>query len=75
MNEEEKKRLSESEVVGDESSEASSEVANEPEPQAETEAVPLIPRVQAHQSPQAHQAHRNHRVLQALQAPQSRRAK
>lgn len=39
MNEEEKKRLSESEVVGDESSEASSEVANEPEPQAETEAA------------------------------------
>ena len=37
MNEEEKKRLSESEVVGDESSEASSEVANEPEPQAETD--------------------------------------
>lgn len=39
MNEEEKKRLSESEVVGDESSETSSEVANEPEPQAETEAA------------------------------------
>ena len=37
MNEEEKKRLSESEVVGDESSEASSEVANEPESQAETD--------------------------------------
>ena len=38
MNEEEKKRLSESEVVGDESSEASSEVANESESQAETDA-------------------------------------
>ena len=37
MNEEEKKRLSESEVVGDESSEASSEVANESESQAETD--------------------------------------
>lgn len=37
MNEEEKKRLDESEVVGDESSEASSEVANEPESQAETD--------------------------------------
>lgn len=37
MNEEEKKRLSESEIVGDESSEASSEVANEPESQAETD--------------------------------------
>lgn len=37
MNEEEKKRLSESEVVGDESSETSSEVANESEPQAETD--------------------------------------
>lgn len=37
MNEEEKKRLSESEVVGDESSEASSEVAKESESQAETD--------------------------------------
>lgn len=39
MNEEEKKRLSEPEVAGDESSEASSEVANgnDPEPQAETD--------------------------------------
>lgn len=37
MNEEEKKRLDESEVVGDESSEASSEVANESESQAETD--------------------------------------
>lgn len=37
MNEEEKKRLDESEVVGDESSEASLEVANEPESQAETD--------------------------------------
>lgn len=37
MNEEEKKRLSESEVVGDESSETSSEVANESESQAETD--------------------------------------
>lgn len=37
MNEEEKKRLSESEVVRDESSETSSEVANESEPQAETD--------------------------------------
>ena len=37
MNEEEKKRLSESEVVGDESSEASSEVVNESESQAETD--------------------------------------
>lgn len=34
MNEEEKKRLSEPEVAGDESSEASSEVTNEPEPEA-----------------------------------------
>lgn len=38
MNEEEKKRLSEPEVAGDESSEASSEVANnDPEPQAEAD--------------------------------------
>ena len=37
MNEEEKKRLDESEVVGDESSEASSEVANESESQSETD--------------------------------------
>lgn len=38
MNEEEKKRLNEPEVAGDESSEASSEVANnDPEPQAEAD--------------------------------------
>ena len=39
MNEEEKKRLSESEVDDANGAETSSEVANEPEPQAETEAA------------------------------------
>ena len=39
MNEEEKKRLSESEVDDANGTETSSEVANEPEPQAETEAA------------------------------------